>query len=203
MAHDDSASPSDTPDERPRPQYGEYAPPGWSWQPPEHVDGSVPAAAEKPSADAAAAGTSASREAPTAGPAQPARPGLAAPARTRTWDRPVTLTLLILGILGVMFTIAMLQQLPAAMEMLHAQEGLPAYEPDPSVEATVAIGSVVQALLWILTAGVSVVLTVKGRTAFWIPLVGAAVSFITFFVVISIVVATDPVLLEHIGTGGL
>lgn len=196
MSSNEGRQSADGHSERPRPQYGEYAPPGWSWQPPDRP--------ESPAAPGERKTTNSYGEqsgSPLAGTSidVPTQRDRVAPA----WNRPVTVVLLILGILGTMFTIAMQLQLPVAMELLHAQEGLPAYVEAGSVATTITVGSVAQGLIWIVTAGVSVLLLTRRTTAFWVPLVGAAASLVTFFVVISLVIATDAMLVEQLGTGSL
>lgn len=162
------------PDERPRPQYGEYAPPGWTWQPPEDAaPPPVPPAAPSPASSTAVA-----------------RPG----------DRTATILLLVVGIMGALFGVAIMLQLPEAMRMLHAQEGLPAYSPDAAMPTITVGGAVVQVLLWLAAAGSSFLLLRRGRRAFWVPLVAGVLAAIALFVFVSLALAVDPVLLEHFST---
>lgn len=169
MTTPDDATPPGTPpeDSRPRPRYGELAPAGWSWTPPE-------------------------QPAPPPPPA-PERGGAGVPR----WDLPVTVSLLILGLLGATFAAAVLIALPDAVQLLYTQQNLGTYVPAASVGPLITIGGVLQAATWLATAAVSVRLLVRGRRAFYVPLVGAAVSLVALFVVMSLALSTDPTLLDY------
>lgn len=184
-------------DRRPRPQYGELAPEGWTWQPPA---AEVPAA---PGADAASAVVS-----PT--PAAPARPvgggasplgstGAAGTSMVPTWDRPVTVSLLIFGLITTFFTVSGLSTLPDAMQMLYTQADLGTYKPEASVGALLVTGSISLALVWIAAAALSVRFLMRGRRAFYVPLVAGVLSTVLFFVFMAIVLTTDSTLLEVYG----
>lgn len=173
MTTPDGASPPGTPpeDRRPRPQFGELAPEGWSWQPPQ------PEQADRN---------------PT-----PPPPPAPAPGGVPRWDRAVTMTLLILGLLGATFAASVLIALPDAVQLLYTQQNLGTYVPAASVAPLLTLGMVLQCLIWLVTAGISVWLLVRGRRAFWVPLVGAAVSLVALFVVMSIAITSDPTLLDY------
>lgn len=166
--------PRETPpeDPRPRPQFGELAPEGWSWQPPPE---------QRP------------RHNP---PPPPASRPAASPGGVPRWDRPLTLALLILGLLGATFAASVLIALPDAVQLLYTQQNLGTYVPAASVAPLLVLGMVLQGLIWLVTAGVSVWLLVRGRRAFYLPLVGAAVSLVALFVVMSLAITSDPTLLE-------
>lgn len=169
---DDGSAPGTPPeDRRPRPQFGELAPEGWSWQPPEQEH---PAQHPPPSA---------------AGPPP-------APRGVPRWDRPVTLILLILGLLGATFAASVLIALPDAVQLLYTQQNLGTYVPAASVAPLLTLGMVLQGLIWLATAGVSVWFLVRGRRAFYVPLIGAAVSLVALFVVMSLALSSDPTLLD-------
>ncbi|KRE21560.1 DUF6264 family protein [Agromyces sp. Soil535] len=173
-------------DERPRPQYGEYAPEGWSWQPP--------------------AGETTSDPAPQL-PTPPARP----PARAlsaasagrgtrpdRPLDRAVTILLLVIGVLGAWLSVGVLQAMPQSMQLLHTQEGIEAYTPGPEIPGLILAGSIVQVVLWVATAAGSIVLMRARRPSFWLPLGGGVVAAIALFVFTVIAITGDPMLLEHL-----
>src|SRR4051794_23429692 len=91
-------------DPRPRPQFGELAPPGWVWKPPADshtghqqepmVVHKQPhaSAAPKPRRDDGA-------QHPAGVPASPASADAA--RQTPAWDRPLTVALLAIGLIGV------------------------------------------------------------------------------------------------------
>ena len=178
--HDQAATPPA--DYRPRPRYGELAPEGWTWSPPQ--DASAPAASAVSESESASAAPMAqgSAEKPV-----PAPPG---------WDRPVTLGLLILGLLATFLTIAVLDALPQAVQMLYTQEGLGNYSPAPIVATLITAGSISQAIVWLVTAAVSILLLVRSRRAFYVPLIGGVVAFVLIFVFMTIIVGSDSTLID-------
>ncbi|WP_162942856.1 DUF6264 family protein [Cryobacterium soli] len=178
--HDQAATPPA--DYRPRPRYGELAPEGWTWSPPQDASApAAPAASESESASAAPMAQG-SAEKPV-----PAPPG---------WDRPVTLGLLILGLLATFLTIAVLDALPQAVQMLYTQEGLGDYSPAPIVATLITAGSISQAIVWLVTAAVSILLLVRSRRAFYVPLIGGVVAFVLIFVFMTIIVGSDSTLID-------
>jgi len=178
--HDQAATPPA--DYRPRPRYGELAPEGWTWSPPQ--DASAPAASAVSESESASAAPMAqgSAEKPV-----PASPG---------WDRPVTLGLLILGLLATFVTIAVLDALPQAVQMLYTQEGLGDYSPAPIVATLITAGSISQAVVWLVTAAASILLLVRSRRAFYVPLIGGVVAFVLIFVFMTIIVGSDSTLID-------
>src|SRR5680860_234364 len=110
------AEPNRPKDTRPRPQYGELAPEGWSWTPQDQaVEPVAPNEPTLPNVPVASAGH------PTARTGAPA------------WDRPVTLGLLVFGLLATFVLISVLGALPEAMQVLYTQENLGTYNPAASV----------------------------------------------------------------------
>lgn len=189
MAENMGSGPAGTPpeDRRPRPQYGELAPEGWTWKPPQ--DDTVPAA------PSAAPGS----PAPATPQAAPAAPQAAAPRRTAgvpAWDRPVTLGLLVLGLLATFFAVSVLNSLPMAVQTLYTQQDLGTYRPDAAVAGLITAGGITEGVVWLLTAAGSILLTIRGKRAFYLPLIGAVVSFVVIFVFMSIILTTDPTLLD-------
>lgn len=178
MAENSSSTPPGTPpeDSRPRPQYGELAPEGWSW---------TPTPDERTLAAPPAPG-------PPAAPEKAVRPTGTAPA----WDRPVTLSLLVLGLLSTFFAVSMLRMITESIRLLHTQLDLAAYEPGPSVTGLVTAGIVGVSLVWLATAAGAILLLVRGKRAFYLPLIGAVLSVVVFIAFTAAVLATDPTLLN-------
>ena len=173
-------------DHRPRPRYGELAPEGWTWKPPQEE---TPPAASAPVATTSAVPLgSAQRDA-----AVPATVAKAPPA----WDRPVTATLLVLGLLGTFLTIATLLPLPEAMQMLYTQADLGTYSPADSVAAIITAGSIGTVVIWLATAVASILLMRRGRRAFYVPIIGAVVSFVLLVAAMAVVLAGDSALLDY------
>lgn len=161
-------------DERPRPQYGEYAPEGWSWQP-----------QAEPRADAAA-----SAPPPPPPPAPPA-PAVAA-ARTNTVDRMVTVALLVLGAFGAWNSATSLQQLPRAIQTVYTQQGVGTYSPQEWLPTLALIGTVSMLALYAGVLGWSIARLRAGKLAFWVPIVGGVIALVAMIVLTGIVFFTDP-----------
>jgi hypothetical protein len=174
MAENPLSTPAGTPpeDSRPRPRYGELAPEGWAWSP--APDASSPALT------------------PSEAPANSGRPTGGVPA----WDRPVTLGLLVFGLLATFFAVGSLNALPEAVQMLYSQQNLGTYTPARSVAALILAGGITEALVWLAAAAGSILLLTRGKRAFYLPLIGAVVSFVVIFVFMTVVLATDPTLLN-------
>jgi hypothetical protein len=178
MTENSQSTPAGTPpeDSRPRPQFGELAPEGWSWAPaPDAVAPTPPATPAKSGAKLSAA-----------------RP----PGNVPAWDRPLTLSLLILGLLATLFAIGVLGALPEAVRMLYAQQSLGEYTPAAGVAGLITVGSIAEAAVWFASTATAIVLLVRGKRAFYLPLIGAVVAFVVIFVFMSVILATDPTLLN-------
>lgn len=175
-------------DERPRPQYGEYAPDGWTWQPPPGETTSDPAPqmatppAARPARPVAAASVDRS--------ARPERPA----------DRAVTILLLVIGVLGVWLAVAVLQAMPQSIQLLHTQEGIEPYTPGPEIPALILTGSIVQIVIWVAAAIGSVALMRARRPSFWLPLAAGVIAAIALFVFTAIALSGDPALIEQLTT---
>lgn len=206
--------PEKAPDERPRPQYGELAPPGWVWKPPQDAD-RLDTTHHSPAASEV--------EQPPAGPPQPGpygqhdgaphdvpphdgaqhgygRPYPSSPqlrADAPRWNVTTTIVLLVVGFFGMSYTIGTLQGLPATMQLLHSSLNLGKYVQDPSVAPLITGGTIAMAGIWAISLGLSVWLLVQKRLAFYVPLVAGIVALITLFVILGLIFSTDPVLLDY------
>ena len=206
--------PEKAPDERPRPQFGELAPPGWVWKPPQDAD-RLDTTHHSPAASEV--------EQPPAAPPQPGpygqhdgrphdvpphdgaphgygRPYPSSPqlrADAPRWNVTTTIVLLVVGFFGMSYTIGTLQSLPATMQLLHSSLNLGKYVQDPSVAPLITAGTIAMAGIWAIGLGLSVWLLVQKRLAFYVPLVAGIVAFITLFVILGLIFSTDPVLLDY------
>ncbi|AGW41936.1 hypothetical protein O159_19170 [Leifsonia xyli subsp. cynodontis DSM 46306] len=194
------------PDERPRPKFGELAPPGWSWSPPEDVGRldtarRSPAASESLDADVyenGQPGAPARTEDHRAEPPERRSPYSPPPqADAPRWNLAATIALLIVGLVGMISSIGTLQALPSSIRLLHTTQQLGDFHPADSVGALIATGSIVMAGLWFLSAGLSVWLLLRKRLAFYPPIVAGVVTLIALFVIAGAVIATDPALLDY------
>lgn len=175
-------------DHRPQPRYGELAPEGWTWTPPQDANAPADSATVTP---APAAQTWGSAERPVPTPAA----GTRAPAPG--WDRPVTISLLVFGLLGAFFTISMLGTLTESLQMIYTQAGLGDYTAADSVATIVTVGSVGQGVLWLATAAISILLLLRRRRAFYVPLIGGVIAFVILVAAMAAVLAGDAALLDY------
>lgn len=190
--------PENRPDERPRPKYGELAPPGWVWRPPQDAD-RLDTTHHSPAASEV-------EQPPPAPPQQPVgtgrdghgpyRPGPQLSADAPRWNLAFTVVMLVIGFFGMSYSIGTLQALPAAMALLHTSQNLGPYVQDPSVAPLITAGTITMAGIWAISAGLSVWLLVQKRLAFYIPLVAGVVALVTLFVILGVIFSTDPVLLD-------
>ncbi len=161
-------------DERPRPQYGEYAPDGWTWQPP--------------------SGEGTSDPAPQMSTPPPAAPA----AGARPVDRVITVVLLAVAVLGALNTVLSLQQLAPQVQLVYDQQGIGDYTPPTWLPTLVIVATIVQLGLLAVTIVWSVRRLRAGRLAFWVPLAGGAASVIVMMVLMSIVFLNDPAFLAYL-----
>ncbi|MGR0219647.1 DUF6264 family protein [Agromyces sp. ZXT2-6] len=184
----DGAAPPPPRDERPRPQYGEYAPEGWSWQPQAEQRTDAAASAPAPAYGAAgAAPTSASADA-------------AAGRGVRRGDAIATIILLVIGLFGAAYNALLLTLLPSVATDTFRQTAeilgteLPArdFVPGPQVPSLILFGTIVQLVLWVIALAWSVRRLRARRLAFWVPLVIGAVAFVVFYVLMAQILLSDP-----------
>lgn len=174
------------PDPRPRPQYGERAPEGWKWVPPK----------DAPNPD----GVHPVSHRPAAAPARSA-PEPAGARRTPQWDRPVTMLLLVLGLIGMMTSIGIMTAMPESIQMLHTQNNLGTYTPGPSIGGLILAGQISQGVVWALSAALSVRRLTRGRTAFFLPVIAGVVSAIVLLGFAAAILYQDPALLSYYNKG--
>ncbi|QJU53967.1 DUF6264 family protein [Herbiconiux sp. KACC 21604] len=193
-------------DERPKPKYGELAPEGWVWQPPqERQPESAPTAppAPSPTGPASAGPTSLAQQpsrqpasqhwaAPTPGTEVPG----AAPA-PRRGDRIATMVLLVIGAFWSVNTAFGMFSLPAAlqqaMDILGISGTYTAYDTANSAGVT---GGVLTLLTFALTVLYSLRRLRANKLAFFIPIIGAVVAFVISIVVYTIAMTADPALMD-------
>lgn len=193
--------PEKGPEERPRPRYGELAPPGWVWRPPQDADRldtshHSPAASEVEHQPSTPPQAGPRRDGPTPNGPAPYGPGLPLRGDAPRWNLAFTIVMLVVGFFGMTYSIGTLQALPAAMALLHSSQNLGPYVQDPSVAPLITTGTVAMAGIWAISAGLSVWLLVQKKVAFYVPLVAGVVALVTLFVILGIVFSTDPALLD-------
>ena len=192
MSQDEAARTPDAPapggaaDERPRPRYGEYAPEGWTWQPP---------------TDESAAAPAAPRAAPTARPTPAPPPDAAALPGARqpgAVDRIVTIALLVLGAFGAINTAASLQTLPQQFSLVYEQQGIGDFSAPEWLPTLALVGTVLQLALYAAVLGWSILRLRARKIAFWVPLLGGVLSLVIMMVLVSIMFLNDPTFIAYL-----
>ena len=79
---------------------------------------------------------------------------------------------------------------------MHANENLGDYVPAPSVAGILTVGSITMGVIWVISAGITAWLLVLRKLSFYVPLIAGIIAFIALFVFLSIVISTDPALLN-------
>lgn len=195
------------PDERPRPQYGEYATP----QEQIIAGGIAVPSREEPSVHVRSADSRDSRAAATSSfpaPSPDSRIDGAAPSgsatelspQKRPFDTFVATFLLSLNAFLVISSSSSWAELPATLRDTYTQLG---YGEFTSIELASTMGTiiaVVQSLLLIGAAVVSIVRLRAKRSAWWVPLVFGIASVVVTLVLTAVVMMTDPALAAFIAT---
>ena len=172
------------PDERPRPQFGEYATPDEQRA---HIRESIPAPLtpmQTPLTPAAA-----HTPAPSATPA--ARPGRVQPGNPI--DRVITLVLLGLGAAAVIIMTPALFSFAATMGPTFIQMGIPEEAANaPRDQTPYTWAGVVLVLGYVVTLALSLWLRRRGKISSWVPVVGSIVTWIAVFSIMTPALTADP-----------
>ncbi|WGD38323.1 DUF6264 family protein [Lysinibacter sp. HNR] len=188
------------PENRPKPQYGEYAPPGWSWTPEGAEQGGGVSSGGAPPIPDDASTARTPEHAPLSGSAHvnARQQQFGTPPRERnSVDLVVTTILLMFSFAGAAFAVALLSGMPQAFQMMYEQYSLGDFTEPAEFAGIVMFGRVSQVVLWIITVAISVVLLVRKRRAFYVPLLGGILSIILFLVTLFLALAADPTLMNH------
>jgi hypothetical protein len=208
-------------DPRSRPQYGEYASPEDQAKairvpilPPEQAAPAGPAPIEGSGAERAGTGPNAGSwlrpgqqgdwsGGPGTGQQEAGRSGDAARRLARTRDIGFTAALLAIGLFWVIVSIPGMADLPATIQQTYLMQGYTGqYGPVALGTAIGLIVNISQLVLWALTCALSVLVIRRRRRAFYIPLVGGAVSGLLVMVLTIVAMVNDPGLLHYLSTLG-
>ena len=166
-------------DPRPEPRWGQYAP-----TPP-----GSPSAAVLPE---------------PVGPAVDLPPPVAATvvassrARSSLFDVAATVALLGLGVIDVVSGIGQYADLAPALREVYTQQGFGEFTSDALALTVGLIINIARSVILAVTIVVSLVFISRRRRAFWIPLVGAALAFLTVVVCLVVLMASDPALASYL-----
>lgn len=174
-----SAPAEEVPDPRPRPQYGEYATPE---QQRASIREPVPVHA-------------------VPAPPQPAVPAASAPVRPRrTVDRIVTFALLAYGLVTVFGAVPQVWDFTGFAETWMGLAGIEGtFTNIAQGELWGRIGAAVFVFGWMVTAVLAWLSVAAGRLSWWIPLVGAVVTFVIVSVCLTVPLVGDPAIAGFFG----
>jgi hypothetical protein len=79
---------------------------------------------------------------------------------------------------------------PELLDDAFRQQGLGGFDGDPGAAPLVLVASHV--ILYVIAAGLSILLLVKKKIAFYVPLVAGVIAAIIFWTAIVMVMASDP-----------
>lgn len=133
-------------------------------------------------------------------PADPVGPAFAGArsATPRIVDRMATIFLLAFGLVYLIGGAGSYLDLPTAMRTVYEQFGVDGYTPLPQ---TAAIGVAIvasQAVIWLVTAVWAYRRLAAARVAWWVPVLGAVVSFLVSVILLGSLLVADPDLLAHL-----
>jgi hypothetical protein len=118
--------------------------------------------------------------------------GSAPVAKRRTWDVVLTIILLVLGLggtlLGVLYGIIFSSH--ELVDDAFRQQGLGGF--DGEIGATPLVLIVSHVVLYLLAAGLSILLLVKKKIAFYVPLIAGVVAAVIFWTALIMLMMTDP-----------
>lgn len=115
-----------------------------------------------------------------------------APRPAPTWDAPVTVSLLAIGVLNVTQVVAAARDLPASLQAIYVSQGIGQYT-QVGLATTIGWAVIVESVLTLVLAiGLAVPRLRAHRTAFWIPLAAGAVGALLTFVLLTVAIVADP-----------
>ncbi|MWV50485.1 hypothetical protein GRS96_14525 [Rathayibacter sp. VKM Ac-2803] len=164
--------------ERPKPQYGEYAPPGWSWQPPEEaVVVPDPRGSDSDPRPATAA----------------ARPAAAHPV-----DRLLTIVLLALGVFFAVPTLLDPSSFATTLEELYQSQGIGTYASPDLARALGVVLALAQSLIVAFAVWISIRRLRAGKRAVLVPILGIVATVVLSMIVAAIAILGDPTFSEYV-----
>lgn len=189
-------------DDRPRPKYGELAPEGWNWTPPEiPVEAATEPESAAPAKPLAPTSTGSVAAPYNSGPQRSLSPQPAAPATASRGNRTWTITLIVVGFLGMIYMISTTVLLTSSFHMLHERFKLDTYSPSATAGMIVVVGVIAQIVIWVASTWLSVSLMRSQKVSFYVPLVAGVVSLAALFIIVIIMMANDPALMNYFTDG--
>lgn len=209
---------------RPRPQYGEYATPEEQLARIKDIS-AHPFSAELHTIRPGAYGESSNGASPAdaAGPPNrsqltapeqfappertgpthtvPRHPAVRQPSSARAVDRVATLALLALGLYSVLSTIVTMTDLAGYLNDTMQQIGVGTYAATPLTGVIALIISVVNVVLWLVSAVLSARSMRAGRVSFWIPLTAGVLVTLVTATCYGVLLMNDPSFVQYVMRG--
>jgi hypothetical protein len=188
-------------DERPKPQYGEYATPEEVAEargplPVEPTDPVSRLAAPIASPLSARAAKAGNRPTPGLSSAPPPRGAPVAARHPRQANNLITVLLLVVGIWNTVTSIPSYLDFGTVLTQGVAVAGYGTVTFGTAAHTAGIVLLVISCLLLIAAVGVSLQLIRSGRRSIWVPVVAAALYLVASLVVMTVVVANTPALLH-------
>ena len=188
-------------DDRPRPKYGEYATPEEVAEargplPVEPTDPVSRLAAPIAGAVSARAAKTGGRPAPGLSSAPPPRGAPVAARHPRQANNLITVLLLVVGIWNTVTSIPSYLDFGTVLTQGVAVAGYGTVTFGAAAHTAGIVLLVISCLLLIAAVGVSLQLIRSGRRSIWVPVVAAALYLVASLVVMTVVVANTPALLQ-------
>jgi hypothetical protein len=172
--------------ERPRPQFGEYATPDQqrdAIKVPLSDHESIPVESQvSPTSHISVQGPP--QKAPSAG------------------DRFATVVLLGIGLITVLMTIPALTDLPTAISSAFTQLDVGKFTADELARSLGWGALIAESVLWLVAFWLSTRALRRGKRAWWIPLVFGVLANIVVFAIIAVAMTSDPAFTEYVNRMG-
>lgn len=121
-------------------------------------------------------------------------------APTRAGDRFVTIFLLAFGLIYLIGGAGGYLDLPTTLNTVFARFGVGDYTPTPATPVFGVAFLVSQSVIWLASAIWSYRRLSQGRQSWWVPVIGAAVTFLVTAILFAVLVSTDPAFVAYLST---
>jgi hypothetical protein len=185
--------------DRPRPQYGEYASPEEQFR---AIAVPAPGNAHAPAQPGQTAQPRyTDQPSETARPSQ-ARPSQLVAARPRQWDRVLSVGLLAYGLANVVSGFFQFSDLSALLTQLYAVQGIGKFTPTPLASALGIVINVSSAVIWVLALVFTVWMLRRRKLAFYLPIIGGVLASIVTAICVAVLSFSDPAFLSYLAANG-
>ncbi|MHC2184557.1 hypothetical protein ACVLV4_000181 [Rathayibacter agropyri] len=163
---------------RPEPQYGEYAPPGWSWRPPE---------------DAVVVPDPRGSESDPRPASAPAKPAAAHPV-----DRLLTIALLALGVFFAVPALLDPSSFATTLQEMYRTQGIGTYASPELARILGVVVALMQSLIVAFAVWISIRRLRAGKRAVLVPILGIVATILLSLIVAAIAILGDPTFAEYV-----